>query len=122
VVLVVPRGVARRKHYATTAIAWALALLGLCGWSWHAIRRAISVWPLANGDVISTWKTLRRWLGDLQTGTLFPELDLAWPQEIAMAPQEIASRAASALAGRAPPCAFDLPIDRQAWMGGAQMV
>jgi hypothetical protein len=116
---VVPHGVARRKHYATTAIAWALALLGLCGFSFEAIRRAISVWALPKGDLISTWKTLLRWIGDLEKGTLFAELAVRTDH---CTPKESASRAATALLGRAPPWAARLPKDRQAFLGGAQMI
>ena len=119
VLLVVPCGVARRKHYGTAAIAWSLALLGVCGWTWKEVRQAVSVWKLPAGDVVSTWKTLRRWIGDVSRGTLLGGLPRS---PAAASAKQIAERAAMALAAHGPPSTHSLPLDRQAFLGGMHRV
>ena len=116
--LVVPCGVARRKHYALSAMAWAVALLGVAGWTYKAVRQAVSVWPLPNGDVVSTWKSLRRWIADIARGELFAGLP-AGPAGASA--RQIAERAAMAIAGHAPPTGRGLPVPHLAFLGSVHM-
>ena len=118
ILLVVPRGVAPRKHYALSAIAWAAALLGVAGWTWKAVRKAVSVWPLPDGDIVSTWKTLRRWIADIEGGELFADLPVG---PAGASARQIAERASMALAGRAPLSVQGLPVPDQAFFGSVQM-
>lgn len=60
VLLVVPRGVAPRKHYGYAAIAMALTLWQLVGEPVREVRRRVCAWPLTR-ETTSTWATLRRW-------------------------------------------------------------
>ena len=64
--LVVPRGVAPRKHYGYAAIAMALTLWLLVGEPVREVRRRVCAWQLTR-ESPSSWPTLRRWrcsLGD----------------------------------------------------------
>ena len=118
ILLVVPCGVAPRKHYALSAIAFAVALLGVAGWTWKAVRQAVSAWPLPDGDVVSTWKTLRRWIADIERGEVFTGL----PQSaVGASRRQIAERAAMALAGRAPPSLQERAVPDLAFFGSVQM-
>lgn len=60
VLLVVPRGVAPRKHYGFAAIAMALALWLLMGEPVREVRRRICAWPVTHART-SVWPALRRW-------------------------------------------------------------
>lgn len=87
--LVVPRGVAPRKHYGFAAIAMALALWLLIGEPVREVRRRVCAWPVTHART-SVWPALRRWrraFGD------------AWAQ-VAMgrAPPDVATRERAALA------------------------
>lgn len=116
--LVVPCGVAPRKHYALSAIAWAVALLGVAGWTFKAVRQAVSVYPLPDGDIVSTWKTLRRWIADIGRSALFAGLP---GSPAGASTRQIAERAAMALAGHAPPSLQRLPVPDQAFFGSVHM-
>ena len=58
--LVVPRGVAPRKHYGFAAIAMALALWLLVGEPIREVRRRVCAWPVTYART-SVWPVLRRW-------------------------------------------------------------
>jgi hypothetical protein len=118
ILLVVPCGVAPRKHYARSAIAWAVALLGVAGLTWKAVRQAVSVWPLPAGDIVSTWKTLRRWIAEIARGELFAGVPAS---PAGMSARQVAERAAMALAGHAPPSLQGLPVHDQAFFGSVHM-
>lgn len=60
VVLVVPRGVAPRKHYGYAAIAMALALWLVVGEPVREVRRRVCAWQVTR-ESTSSWPTLRRW-------------------------------------------------------------
>ncbi|MBX3157221.1 MAG: hypothetical protein KF773_14695 [Deltaproteobacteria bacterium] len=60
VLLVVPRGVAPRKHYGFAAIAMALALKLLVGEPVREVRRRVCAWPVTHTRT-SVWPALRRW-------------------------------------------------------------
>ena len=58
--LVVPPGVAPRKHYGFAAIAMALTLWLLAGEPVREVRRRVCAWQVTR-DSTSSWPTLRRW-------------------------------------------------------------
>jgi hypothetical protein len=60
VVLVVPRGVAPRRHYGFAAIAMALTLWLLVGEPIREVRRRVCAWQITR-ESTSSWSTLRRW-------------------------------------------------------------
>ena len=60
VLLVVPRGVAPRKHYGYAAVAMALALWLLVGEPVREVRRRVCAWQVTH-ERTSTWPTLGRW-------------------------------------------------------------
>lgn len=60
VLLVVPRGVAPRRHYGYAAIALALALWVVVGEPVREVRRRVCAWPLTSTRT-SVWPALRRW-------------------------------------------------------------
>jgi hypothetical protein len=68
VMTVVPREVEPRRHYARSAIALALARLGLLHEAANTIRRATSPWRVVT---TAGWRTLRRWIAAVRRGVLF---------------------------------------------------
>lgn len=58
--LVVPRGVAPRKHYGFAAIAMALTLWLVVEAPVREVRRRVCAWQLTR-ESTSSWPTLRRW-------------------------------------------------------------
>jgi hypothetical protein len=104
VVVVVPRGIARRRHYGHAAIAFALALWALAGEPAAAVRRRVCAWPLL-GAAATGWRTLRRWAD-------------AAGQTLGLDGRRAAARAAQIAAGRAPPMIAG-PIWELAYAGGA---
>ena len=107
VVLVVPRGVAPRRHYGHAAIAFALALWALGGAPAAAVRRRVCAWPVT-GAAATGWRTLRRWADAARTALGLADRRAA------------AARAAQIAAGRAPPRIAG-PVWELAYAGGAAM-
>jgi hypothetical protein len=71
---VVPATVVARKHYSGAAVALALALWGLCGWSAAQVRAAVA--GLAQGGQAARgWRTLARWACQVAQGQLFRAVD-----------------------------------------------
>jgi hypothetical protein len=109
ILLVVPRGIAPRKHYGHAAIAMALALWGLAGRSAWEVRTQVCAWRIPSAAA-SGWATLRRWAQAARAasgaeGTL----------------RAAAARAAQIAIGHAPPAARGSPLWAQAFSGGATM-
>lgn len=67
VLVVLPRGVVARRHFAATAIAWAFALVGLLGRTQASAWAAVSGW----GEPRSRWITFARWAAAAVEGRLF---------------------------------------------------
>ncbi len=67
VLVVVPRQVLARRHFAAGAIALALFLFGKVGASAADAAKRVGSW--ATGP--SAWRTLRRWLAAIDAGHLF---------------------------------------------------
>jgi hypothetical protein len=91
VLLVVPRGVAPRKHYGYAAIAMALTLWLLVGEPVREVRRRVCAWQVTR-ESTSSWPTLRRWrraLGEhfaqKAMGRAPPHLDRREPSALAFA-------------------------------------
>jgi hypothetical protein len=73
-VTVAPRGVARRRLYAASAIGLALALLGIQLASATSVRAAIAPTACARDPAEGAgWSTLRRWAQEAKAGTLVTE-------------------------------------------------
>jgi hypothetical protein len=96
VMTVVPRDVEPRRHYARSAIALALARLGLLGETEAAVRQSISPWQIA---VTGGWRTLRRWIAAVREGVLFGAARPA----AAAANRAVAARVGQLALGHAPP-------------------
>lgn len=107
VILVVPRGVAPRRHYGHASIALALALWALAGQPLAAVRRRVCAWPVT-GAASTGWRTLRRWAGAARDAVGLDDRRAA------------AARAAQIAAGRAPPTIAG-PAWELAYAGGAAM-
>lgn len=68
IVTVVPRQVLARRHFSAGAIAVALFVFGKLGETAAATARRVGSWASGSG----AWRTLRRWIGDVDAGRLFP--------------------------------------------------
>lgn len=110
VITVVPRGVAPRRHYGHAAIALALTLWAIAGWSVAAVRRRVAAWPITN-ERADTWRALRRWAAAQRV-----------PLGLAAAPlRVVAARMAQVALGRAPPSLCGAPLPARAFAGGSAM-
>ena len=63
VILVVPRGVLRRRHYGAFAVALAL-VLHADGVASPEVRRVVSPWRFVGDDARRGWRSLHRWARD----------------------------------------------------------
>ena len=107
VILVVPRGVAPRRHYSLAAIAVAMTLWAILMLPPARVRERICAAPsLAWG---TEWSTLRRWAHAARA-----LVDL--PAVITL--REVAARVAQIAIGRAPPSLRTAPRAAQAFAGG----
>jgi hypothetical protein len=105
VILVVPRGVAPRRHYGHAAIAMALTLWALLRESAAAVRRRVCASPITVSG--TDWPALRRWARALGDPTITPRAAAARPAQIAV--------------GRSPPPMRAAPLWAQAFAGGSAM-
>lgn len=107
--MVVPRGVAPRRHYGHGAIAMALALWAIVGQSAKAVRRQVCAWQVG-GEYAGDWSALRRWAKAAagSAGQL-------------TAPIAAAARAAQLAMSRAPPTLHGAPAEVLAFAGGSTM-
>ena len=117
ILLVVPRGVVRCKHFAATAIAFAVALFGIDKLPQHAVREAVNPWRVVSAPRTS-WASLRRWINAIGSGALWPALPRA-PSPSSS--RQIAERAAMALSAWAPSSLASTPLSHLAFHGGAHM-
>ena len=107
ILLVVPRGVAPRRHYSHAAIAMALALWGLMAMPEATVRERVCTWRVRTASSRG-WSTVRRWAQAARTAA-GPTL------------RQVAGRAAQIAVGRAPPSVRSAPLWAQAFAGGATM-
>lgn len=95
ILVVVPRGVVGRRHFSAIAIGLALFVYGKLRATAAATGERIGLWGRGAG----AWKTIRRWIGAVDAGELFPyvrDSPSGWP------PRRRAERAAMTIVARAP--------------------
>lgn len=110
VITVVPRGVARRRHYGHAAIALALALWAVVGVTVAEVRERVCAWRISD-ESTTRWSTLRRWAHAARRALDDTSLTL----------RTAASRAAQHAMGRAPPDLRRAAPEAQAFAGGSTM-
>jgi hypothetical protein len=117
VMTVVPRGMLARKHYAATALAFALCLFGVLDKPKSEVRRRTSPWQIVGEAVGSSWATLDRWIADARRGALWPggALPPEWTR------RQVAARVAQWLIAAAPPSLAGAPLEAQALLGAVHM-
>jgi hypothetical protein len=121
VLLVVPREVVAWRHYTAAAIAWALALWGHCRRPVAEVRRRTSTTPAPAGfGDPGRWASLRRWVTAAVRGDLFAAAKLR-RLPTGGSVRTIAGHIARTLAAHALPTVRLLPIEAQAFHGGAAM-
>lgn len=106
VILVVPRGVAPRRHYSLVAIAMAMTLWGILAMPPARVRKRICVSPSTAWG--TEWSTLRRWA---HAARVLVELPAVFTL------REVAARVAQIAIGRAPPSLRTAPLVAQACAG-----
>ncbi len=107
VILVVPRGVAPRRHYSLVAIAMAMTLWGIMTMPPARVRKRICV---SSSTAWGTeWSTLRRWAHGARALVDLPAAVFTL--------REVAARVAQIAIGRAPPSLRAAPLVAQACAG-----
>lgn len=114
---VAPVEVQRGRLFSKGAIAWALALYGLCRWPAAQIRRRVSPWGTVGPSAATRWVTLRRWILAICGGGLFA--GIRPPSDTTL--RDRAQRIASTLAGHCPVRHSGEPLDHQTFHGAACM-
>ena len=115
VVMVVPRGIVRRRLYSASAIALALALYGVAALAPGEVRRRVSPLQIVGATAAAGWASLRRWSRAVRAGRLFPVVR-ALPAEATL--RQVAARAATTLAAYALG-GRGLSIDSAAFLGAS---
>lgn len=113
VILVVPRGIVRRRLFSIGAIAWALWLFGVEQLPPVQVREAVSPWQVLGATAAAGWAQLGRWARDVRRGRLLGGL----PAAVSGGLRAVAQRVATALAALAPPAAWDVPPAEKLWQG-----
>jgi hypothetical protein len=112
VVMVVPRGIAARRHFSAGAIGLGLLLYAVLREHVDEVAARIGLW----GRGLSAWRTVVRWTRAVERGVLLPRARLRrapedWP------PRRRAERAAMALAALCPDSAC--PLATRVFVGAA---
>lgn len=116
VLTVLPASAQARKHFSGAAIALALTLWGLCGYSAAQVRALVSDW-MHTGAAARGWRSLARWAAQVAGGELFEALGV----RAEGSPLEGAARAAQALCGTCPPEVRHQPLPHQAFAGASHV-
>lgn len=114
---VAPAEVQRGRLFSKGAIAWAVALFGLCRRSPVEVRRRVSPWASVGPSAARGWVTLRRWISTIATGGLFASLGPLGGGTL----RDRAQRIASTLAGHCPVRHSGEPLDHQTFHGAVCM-
>ena len=117
VIVVVPRGLIRRRLYSAGAIALALALWSVAEWAPAEVRAKVSPLRIVGATAAAGWASLRRWSRSVRAGRLFPAVR-ALPAEASL--RQVAARAATTLAAWAPG-AKGLSVDSAAFLGAGHV-
>lgn len=117
IVLVVPQAILARRRYSASAIALALALLGIERASPVEVRRRISPFKKVGYRAAMGWVTLDRWSDAVRDRRLFPQVR---PCPAQFTRRQVAERAATTLGSRAPP-PMDAPLTVRAFRGAARV-
>jgi transposase len=118
ILLVVPRGIRRRRLYSAGAIALALALWGVEGLAPGDVRARVSPWRIVGATAAMGWASLRRWAHAVRDKALFACVR-ASPDGARL--RAIAARAATTLAAYASSSADALAISTRAFLGAAHV-
>jgi hypothetical protein len=116
VLTVLPASAQARKHFSGAAIALALTLWGLCGYSAAQVRAQVSDW-VHTGAAARGWRSLARWASQVEGGELFAALGV----RARGLPREVAERAAQALCGTCPPEVRHQPLPHQAFAAASHV-
>ena len=116
VLTVLPEAALARKHFSGAAMALALALWGLCGWSAAQVRAVVGG-RMPSGGRPRGWRTLTRWARQVADGTLWASLD----SRAKGAPRQVAAHVAQCLCGWAPPWARAAGLPHQAFAGACHV-
>ena len=95
VIVVVPRGVVRRRLYSAGAIALALAAWAVSGQTPAAVRARVSPHRIVGPTAATGWASLRRWARAVRVCRLFSVVR-ASPESATL--RQVAARAATTLA------------------------
>ena len=115
IITVAPRGVLRRRLYAASAIAWALARVGLQGAATAHVRAEISPAKVIGIAAAQRWISVPRWIEASREGRLFPQFGR---HGASCQRRQVAERTAMQLMALAPPSAQAEPRAHAAWRGG----
>ena len=118
VMLVVPSETVPRRHYASTAIALALALYGVCRRSHAAVRLAVGSDEVVGIAAMRRWCTVARWIDAVTDGAVFATVPR---MPAGLSRREIAQRAAMAIGAHAPPWLPESAPELRAFVGAAHM-
>jgi hypothetical protein len=117
VFVVAPGGVLPRRRYSATAIALALALWGIARLPPREVRSRVSPWRILGSTAVAGWASLRRWARAVRGGRLFAGVRVL-PGGASL--REVAARAATSLAARAPTCTQALSLEIRACIGACK--
>ena len=94
---VTPTEVMAKRLFSAPAIALALALFGVAALPAHEVRARISPWAAVGTTAAASWVTLRRWVRAVRAG-----LFAVRPMPLTWTARQVAQRAATTVAARAP--------------------
>jgi len=118
VLMVMPRGILRRRLYSASAIALALTLWGVEGLAPGEVRARVSPLRIIGASAAIGWTSLRRWARAVREAKIFGGLGVS----IAGARwREVAAWTATALAVFAPCAADALAISERAFLGATHV-
>ena len=118
-VIVVPQGIAYRRHYSAGAIGLALFLYGVLALSAREVRERIRPFAAVGYSAPQKWPTLNRWIDAASEGGLFHSIR-ASPGSFS--PRQKAARVAMSLLAQADPVGAEATDERRVFAGGVQAV
>ncbi|KYF54059.1 hypothetical protein BE08_41625 [Sorangium cellulosum] len=116
IVLVVPRGLLRRRRYSAAAIGWVLARIGLDGATTTVARAEVCPSATLGVAAAERWLAPSRWIEASRRGQLFPRLGRHGAESTRA---QIAERTAMQLVGLSPQGSTREPAPYLAFRGAA---